>query len=192
MIWVAAALAAWSGWLAVASHRPASRGRRWRRWSRPGWLTTRKEAARAASVESRLPLVLDMLAACLAVGSPLLRAQREVGSLEPGPCGDALRRVSDEATLGIPLHEAWSGVDDPPWAGVARDVARSAHSGDAVSATLRLHARAVRADTRSARLTAARRVGVRAVIPLVACHLPAFVLVGVVPIIAGAVGDVLP
>ena len=35
----------------------------------------------------------------------------------------------------------------------------------------------------------ARKVGVRSVVPLMACFLPAFILVGVVPIVAGLLRD---
>ena len=44
--------------------------------------------------------------------------------------------------------------------------------------------RASRADVESR----ARAVGVKAAVPLGVCLLPAFVLVGVVPLVAGAVG----
>jgi len=50
---------------------------------------------------------------------------------------------------------------------------------------LRARADDVRRDTAAARLVAAERLGARLVLPLGLCVLPAFVLVGVVPVIAG-------
>jgi hypothetical protein len=38
---------------------------------------------------------------------------------------------------------------------------------------------------------AARTAGVRAVIPLVACFLPAFILLGVVPVVAGLANELI-
>ena len=49
----------------------------------------------------------------------------------------------------------------------------------------------VRAEYRSAAEQAARRVGVLAVAPLGLCFLPAFVLLGVVPVVVGLAGPLL-
>jgi pilus assembly protein TadC len=56
---------------------------------------------------------------------------------------------------------------------------------------LRAHADDARTEARDAAVKAARTVGVRSVVPLMTCFLPAFVLVGVVPIIASLLGDLL-
>lgn len=50
-----------------------------------------------------------------------------------------------------------------------------------------MHAEDARQESRDQALKQARTVGVRSVIPLMACFLPAFVLIGVVPIIAGLI-----
>jgi hypothetical protein len=49
----------------------------------------------------------------------------------------------------------------------------------------------VRAERRSAAEQAARRVGVLAVAPLGLCFLPAFLLLGVVPVVVGLAGPLL-
>ncbi|NHB85425.1 hypothetical protein G7085_14540 [Tessaracoccus sp. HDW20] len=68
---------------------------------------------------------------------------------------------------------------------MARDVARAERSGTALADVLRTHAEDARRDCHDEAQKAARRVGVRSVVPLMVCFLPAFILVGVVPIIAG-------
>lgn len=79
--------------------------------------------------------------------------------------------------------------DDTVWGAVARDLARCAESGAAVAEVLEVHAAEARALRRARREMAARTVGVRSVLPLVCCFLPAFILVGVVPIIAATLGS---
>jgi len=68
-------------------------------------------------------------------------------------------------------------------------VTRSQHAGH-LSATdparpLSGHADDGRQESRDAAVKSARTVGVRSVIPLMVCFLPAFFLIGVVPIVAG-------
>ncbi|MFZ2260527.1 MAG: type II secretion protein F, partial [Luteococcus japonicus] len=68
-----------------------------------------------------------------------------------------------------------------------RDLARSSETGSAAARVLRQHAQDLRVAVRDAQLGRARAVGVRSVLPLMACFLPAFLLTGVVPVVAGLV-----
>ena len=85
---------------------------------------------------------------------------------------------------------AWEELRaDQSWARVAADVARAERSGTSLAAVLRVHAEDARQEARDAATKKARTVGVRSVIPLMACFLPAFVLVGVVPIVGSLLGN---
>jgi pilus assembly protein TadC len=81
-------------------------------------------------------------------------------------------------------------VERPELTPLARTMARAMVSGAPVSATLRRLAEDQRRDRRWANERRARSVGVRAAAPLAACFLPAFLVVGVVPTVVGAVGRV--
>ena len=86
----------------------------------------------------------------------------------------------------------WREVaSDPVLAPLGRVLARADESGAPVAdAVARLSddlARDARADAEDR----ARSVGVRAALPLGLCLLPAFVLVGIVPVVAGLVGPLL-
>jgi hypothetical protein len=67
-------------------------------------------------------------------------------------------------------------------------LSRAAEGGAPVAAAVSRLAADARADARARGEQAARRVGVLAVAPLGLCFLPAFVLLGVVPVIAGLAG----
>lgn len=145
-------------------------------------------------VEADLPLALDLLAACLSGGATLAGAADAVGSAVGGPLGHRLSRVSGALAVGSPAEEAWAALatePDDPLAPVARALARSARSGAPVAAAVVRAAQEARAAARSRGEKAARRAGVLAVGPLAVCFLPAFVLVGVVPVVAGLVGPLL-
>ena len=66
-----------------------------------------------------------------------------------------------------------------------RAVARAAGTGAPLADSVRRLAADERERARWAALERARRAGVQAVGPLAACFLPAFVLVGVVPVVGG-------
>jgi hypothetical protein len=70
-------------------------------------------------------------------------------------------------------------------------MARAVETGASVSDALRRLAEDLQAVSRSEAEARARTVGVRAAAPLGLCLLPAFVLVGVVPLVAGTVASLL-
>jgi hypothetical protein len=61
-------------------------------------------------------------------------------------------------------------------------------SGASASRVLRAAAARARKNNAYARLKNARVLGVRSSLPMMACYLPAFLLLGVVPIIGGMIG----
>jgi pilus assembly protein TadC len=142
-----------------------------------------------------LPLLLDLLAACLAGGAALPAAACAVGAAVPGPAGDRLGRVAAALAVGTPADLAWRALADDdvddPLGGVARALARSAETGAPVAAALAGLAAEARRESRAAGTRAARRAGVLAVAPLGLCFLPAFVLLGVLPVVVGLAAPVL-
>ncbi len=141
---------------------------------------------------SQLADALEFLAVCLDAGAPVRSALHTVVTVSPRETAAVLRRVLTHLDLGRSAEEAWAELrDHPVWTLPARDMVRSARSGTSLADTLRLHADDARVAHRDASMKRARTVGVRSVVPLMACFLPAFVLIGVVPIIAGLLGNLL-
>lgn len=138
---------------------------------------------------SDLPLVLDLLAACMAGGAALPAAAASVARAVPGPCGARLMSVTDALAVGSPPGEAWlclsAGRPDDPLEASARLMARAAEGGTPVAAAVSRLAAEARAVSRAAGAERARRVGVLVVAPLGLCFLPAFVLLGILPVVAG-------
>jgi pilus assembly protein TadC len=163
-------------------------------------LLTRLEPRRVREEHERLlrdlPLLLDLLAACLAGGAPLASSAAAVAAAVPGPAGQRLLRVCAALAVGTPPTEAWSalaggGGSDDAFAPAARALARAATGGAPVAAAVARLASDARAEARARGEQAARRTGVLAVAPLGLCFLPAFVLLGVVPVVVGLAGPLL-
>jgi pilus assembly protein TadC len=146
-----------------------------------------------AELAATLPLALDLLAACLAGGAAPGAAVEAVAAAFPGPCGRRLERVASSLALGAAPAEAWGalGAARDAAGAAARALARAAEGGAPVAgAVQRVAADARRRQAADAHRRAAR-AGVLAVLPLGACFLPAFVLLGVVPAVVGLAGPLL-
>jgi Flp pilus assembly protein TadB len=165
-----------------------------RRMARPRAFVGRRRAAPTVPV-SDLLLAMELLAAALDAGAPPMSALETVAGALTGPLSISLRSVATAMRLGADVRSAWQDVplarSDGPLADLARVMSRVDEGGARVAASVRrLAAReAERAHGRA--LTAARRAGVFAVAPLGFCFLPAFVLLAVVPVVAGAAHQVL-
>jgi len=154
------------------------------------WLASNNqndEKARAAVVRE-FPMVLGFLASVVESGAPVRFAAQAVSEVCDAGNAACLHKVLAQCDVGFSDAEAWRTLeDDPVWGDVARELARCVDTGAAVGDVLRNAAtRATKASAAIA-TTKARSVGVSSTLPLVACFLPAFLLVGVVPIVGGLI-----
>ncbi len=146
----------------------------------------------AAQERAALPLLLDLIAAALDAGAPLADALASVAAQARPQTRALLSRVAALLRLGADPVEAWAGVrEHPSLAAVAMTAVRSADSGVRLAEGFRRRAVEARADLRAEGIARAHRVGVLSLLPLGLCFLPAFVCLGVVPIIVGIAGDAL-
>jgi pilus assembly protein TadC len=142
-----------------------------------------------AALVRELPAACDLLAVCLAAGLPVGPALTAVGATVPAPLGPEFRGVAGLYRLGADPRRAWA--DAPPeLAALGRVMVRAGESGSAAVAALGALAGESRAAARAATEAAVRRAGVWVLAPLGACFLPAFVCLGVVPLVLGIAGDV--
>lgn len=147
------------------------------------WLAARP---RARGPAPRLPLALDLAAAALRAGRPVDQALVLAAPAVPGPVGDLLGQVAGLLRLGADPAEAWRAVaSDAVLAPVARTATRSAGSGARLAAALEDSAAELRDQACAAARARAQRAGTWAMAPLGLCFLPAFVCLGVVPVVVG-------
>lgn len=154
-----------------------------------GRLSSAPGKRRQQRIAAELPQVCDLLAVCLSAGMPLRSAAHAVAAASVGPLAQVLETAVWQIELGVEESKAWAALSaEPALATFGRELSRGAETG--VSLTARLSALGVDARRAAAATaeTEAKRVGVRSVLPLMTCFLPAFVLIGVVPIVGGMVG----
>lgn len=149
---------------------------------------SRAEEQRALALARSLPDAVDLLAAVLRSGMTDTAAIALVAQATEGPLAQMLTRVARHRAFGSTPAQAWhTAQGEPALRELARVMSRNADTGSPVATVLDRVATDARRDYYSAAQGAARAAAVRAVIPLAACFLPAFVLLGVVPIVVSLV-----
>ncbi|MFI1974386.1 type II secretion system F family protein [Streptomyces wedmorensis] len=188
-------------WLACALAPLAAVGLGWALFGTVGGLCAgvlvaaglRQGSAKRASAPSdddesarHLPLAADLLAACAASGAGPGEAAEAVGRSLGGPLGERLTRTAAELRLGGEPAEVWRRFGALPGAtGLARCMERAGSSGAPAAEAVARHATALRAARARSAETRARRAQVLISAPVGLCFLPAFLAVGVAPVVIG-------
>ncbi len=151
------------------------------------WMIGRVEVRAASGGDDpRLPFCLDLVAAGLRGGRPLGAALSAAAPAASPVTARELERVAGLLRLGADPVEAWRAPSaDPVLAPVARVACRSAQSGARLARNLEALAADLRDASAAAAVARAHRAGVRALAPLGACFLPAFLCLGIVPVVVG-------
>jgi Flp pilus assembly protein TadB len=166
---VAVPLAALAWWLAGRLEPPAVRRRRER-------------------LEAAVPHAVDLMAACLAAGLSPAAAVEQVRVVVDEPLARELAGLARRLELGVDPATVWRELAAHRQLGsLGRTMSRAVESGASVSEAMQRLADDLRGRRRAHVESRARAVGVKAAVPLGGCLLPAFVLVGVVPLVAGSV-----
>ncbi|WP_308166281.1 type II secretion system F family protein [Nocardia albiluteola] len=155
-----------------------------------------RERVRAVGADPyAIASALDLLAACLRAGLPVAGAARAAAPVAPAALGAALCRAADLLALGADPPVAWrraaraSGSADVE--ALARLAGRSARSGAALAGAVAELAGQCRDGAADAAAARAERAAVLIGGPLGLCFLPAFVCLGIVPVVIGLATRVL-
>ncbi|HET6699692.1 MAG TPA: type II secretion system F family protein [Nocardioidaceae bacterium] len=161
-------------------------------WRVVGRLESPALRRRREAVARQLPHAVDLMASCLAVGTSPTRAVELVADAVEPPMADELALIAGRLALGVDPRRVWGDVATRPQLGaLGRCLVRAIDSGASVAEAMHRLADELRRDQRAAVEARARAVGVKATAPLGLCLLPAFVVVGIVPLIAGSLGLLL-
>ncbi|HZK04632.1 MAG TPA: type II secretion system F family protein [Actinomycetaceae bacterium] len=134
-------------------------------------------------------VVLALVRAAIRSGVAIPRALQAAGDALESP---GLRRAGTLLLLGAPWDEAWGGTAPGSAEEIVARALEPAWTDGADPIPLLERAAASWQSRRDRRAReAAARLGVRLVLPLGTCYLPAFVLVGVIPIVLATGGAVV-
>lgn len=134
-----------------------------------------------------LPQVARLLAIVLESGQAVPSAFGMVAEALPGPASAPLGHARAALAVGVPAERVWaelsatSGLEP-----LGRALVRSAESGAGIADVVGRLADRLAAQERAGVEDRARTVGIRAAVPLGLCLLPAFLLLGIVPVVAAA------
>jgi pilus assembly protein TadC len=147
-------------------------------------------AARTDAGSVDVAVLLALLDAALDSGAGVPRALAAVGRAVGGDDGRALERASAALVLGAGWTTAWTGAS-ARLRPVAACLAPTWTTGSAPGPALRAAATGLLRERRTVAREAAGRLGVQLVLPLGLCFLPAFVLIGLVPVLVSVGSQVV-
>ncbi|MFJ7268938.1 type II secretion system F family protein [Streptomyces sp. NPDC099050] len=159
-----------------------------------GWLARRRPATGVdlGEAERQLPFAADLLAACLAAGAGPVDAAEAVGESLGGPVGDRLAMAGAELRLGGEPGAAWGRLAEIPGArALAECLERSARTGAPAAEPVSRLASTLRADRARRAGARAQRAAVLVTAPVGLCFLPAFLALGVAPVVIGMASGLL-
>ena len=134
----------------------------------------------------------ELLAACLEAGLPVAGAVLATATPLTGAAGSGMRRVAGLLELGADPVDAWRTVEHrQALAAFARAAARSAGTGAALARVARTECARLRAELTDAAQARAQRAAVLITGPLGLCFLPAFLVLGIAPVVIGLAGEAL-
>lgn len=132
-------------------------------------------------------VVIELIAAAMRCGLPPVDA---VAAAISASGAHDLQPVVDALRLGAGAEASWCR-SGPAYTSLARTMVLADRTGAAAALALSRAAIDERAARRRRAQVAARRLGVRLVLPLGLLTLPSFVLLGVVPVVLGLAAEFL-
>ena len=139
---------------------------------------------RRVRLAEELPVGVDLMGSCLDAGAAAESALLTVAAALEGPVGEEFRAIHHRLGLGLDPAEVWRVVARHPQLGpLGRAVGRAHETGAAVGVAVHHLAAELRDRTAADVEARARSIEVKAAAPLGLCLLPAFMLLGVVPMV---------
>ena len=152
----------------------------------------RSVARQRARTAADLPTCAQLLGGAVAAGSSVLDALDVVAAAIGPPIAPHLTVAAARLRLGADPSTVWAQIDpDSGLAPLARAVTRALASGAPLADAMDRLAHDLRERRRHEIDRRARAVGVRAAAPLGLCFLPAFLLIGVIPVVIGIARQIL-
>lgn len=163
-------------------------------WCGRRWTRALLNSAQVPDDGVPVPLALALVEAALVSGMDVPGALRAVGSVLGGKDGASLEEVAARLSRGAPWADAWATGGGHAPGDVTHDVERALRAPHrcGASAVPALRSATDAALRRSRRLAqaAAGKLGVTLALPLTLCLLPAFIAVGIVPMVLAVIGSV--
>lgn len=144
------------------------------------------KAASSSDILRALEIVQLGLSSGMTISNALEHSQKH----SPPAAAQELERGLNQFRIGLPLARGLEqiAIDNPGWRSISDTLITSLNSGSAVADQLVDVAFILQSSIDTEKLKRIKSVAVKSVLPLGLCFLPAFILLTVIPIIAGLLG----
>lgn len=155
----------------------------------PEFETSKPELKAASSSEilRALEIIQLGLSSGMTIGDALEHSQKH----SPPAAAQELERGLNQFRIGLPLARGLEqiAIDNPGWRSISDTLITSLNSGSPVADQLADVAFILQSSIDTEKLKRIKSVAVKSVLPLGLCFLPAFILLAVIPVIAGLLGE---
>jgi Flp pilus assembly protein TadB len=133
---------------------------------------------------------LEIIRLGISSGMTISDALQYAQKHSPRAASQEIEQVLNQFRMGFPLSRGLEEVAtaNPRWRSISDTLIASLHSGSPITEQLADVEFVLQSSIDTEKLKRIKSVAVKSVLPLGACFLPAFILLAVIPIIAGLIG----
>ena len=144
------------------------------------------------SSSSEILQSLEIIRLGISSGMTISDALQYAQKYSPSAAAEVLDQVLNQFRIGFPLSRGLEevAVANPGWRSISDTLIASLHSGSPVTDQLTDVEFVIQSSIDTEKLKRIKSVAVKSVLPLGLCFLPAFILLAVIPIIAGLIGGI--
>ncbi len=155
-------------------------------------IDTEIEISARKATNSEILQTLEVIRLGISSGMTISDALQYARKHSPHAAAQELERGLNQFRMGFPLARGLEeiAIANPGWRSIADVLITSLHSGSPVSDQLTDVDFVLQSYLDTEKLKRIKSVAVKSVLPLGLCFLPAFILLAVIPIVAGLIGGI--
>lgn len=159
---------------------------------KPAPIDTEVEIAARPSSNSEILQTLEIIRLGISSGMTISDALQYAQKHSPYTAVQELEQGLNQFRMGFPLARSLEeiAIANPGWRSITDVLITSLHSGSPVSDQLTDVEFVLQSHLDTEKLKRIKSVAVKSVLPLGLCFLPAFILLAIVPIVAGLIGGI--
>lgn len=150
------------------------------------------ETAARVSSSNEILRSLEIIRLGISSGMTISDALQYAQKHSPSAAAQELEQVLNQFRMGFPISRGLEqvAIANPGWRSISDTLIASLHSGSSIAEQLTDVEFVLQSSIDTEKLKRIKSVAVKSVLPLGLCFLPAFILLAVIPIIAGLIGDI--
>jgi len=151
------------------------------------------ELEQKAASSSEILRTLEVICLCISSGMTISDALEYAKNHSPLAAAQELERGLNQFRIGYPLARGLEqiAIENPLWSPISDTLITSLNSGSPIADQLADVEFILQSAIDTEKLKRIKSVAVKSVLPLGLCFLPAFILLAVIPLIAGLISGII-